>query len=907
MFAFLVASFPATSAVVAMSGSNPPSLMQVGKLRGGGTTVLQKLEAFADVEADSEMGNDLGLDLSVQDTITQAGGPATLAEYCAGPKPGAELPEPVGGTKVKADWGGYGTKYKGKVQEPNADGTVDIKYDDGFTEKNVKMDDVRIRKKQKKSIAKQLAGKPNDDPACKLQEVLKKLQDKLKALSAMVGEFLEGQRAQAADKELPKPPPIRTTPAPKVAPKGGIKPGSKEEAAELESLKEELAGLDSYIKELQAQKEEYNKQIKADGAPTGPTAKPGVKTVDDLINEYLAKIADRQSQVKQLLQDIKEQKAELAKRAGGPMSLDDIVAAVEALEKEVEEAKKKRDELKKSGKLDPELEAVIDAIIESIGKIRKKVDNLVALEEKAEADKIKAEEEAKAAEAAARKKAREEGKDEEEAAAEAAAAAKKKAAAAKKNAELEAMKAANEVQQDLKGAEEGTTKLDTGLHPHGDKWWRYRYEHSHIEALVMIFISSLMLMWSEFWRRFRHQIAVWSSPIGVAPPEDDELQADAHGAIYTIWLKSLADQMLVCIFVFLTVWLIAKTPLIDIFPMVIKPSENMHVPHNGAEYRHLALDICTIFFFAIVFYFGLMFAVATAIRETTSKLEVLETSTPRDAAARISAAQASSVDAARAATAKASAKAMGDIVAPETWENLRKHFVVNVGEMMKQGDPQLEEVSRLVNDDFNRFPLAKYLKFKMRVQGADLFKFSWTMWLPTIGLFMILWALHRYAHMGYVRIMCFAGCVVLVLIICMGLLTKNLLKQFLAEPEGKPSEEREKSIHEKLPTEAIVLTGLEFSLFFVCYGVARMICQPWMWELHFWPVLILTGVAIVASIAFYLLIAPGIPSFIAVMAMPPYLSPDDIDTMKAVAQEQNAQALTPGRQSHHEQQQSKRN
>merc|ERR1719272_984825 len=365
----------------------------------------------------------------------------------------------------------------------------------------------------------------------------------------MVAEWLDGQRTQLADKELPKPPKAVAKPVPKVAPKGGIKPGSKEEADELESLKEELAGLDSYIKELEAQEQEYDKQFKANGAPAaGPAAAPGVKTVDDLLNEYLGKIAQRQSRVKELLQRIKVQKAELAKIAGGPMSLDDILAAVEALEKEVEEAKKKRDELKASGNLDPELKAVIDAIIKSIGKIRKKVDNLVALEEKAKADKIKAEEEAKAAEAAARKKAREEGKDEEEAAAEAAAAAKKKAADAKKKSDLESMKAAHEVEQDLKGAESDTTKLDTGLHPHGDKWWRYRYEHSHIEALIMIFISTLMLMWSEVFRHLTRLIGIWSVPVGAKPPDEEEFQEESHGVIYGLWLKSLADQMLVCIF-----------------------------------------------------------------------------------------------------------------------------------------------------------------------------------------------------------------------------------------------------------------------------------------------------------------------------------------------------------------------
>merc|ERR1740117_1912158 len=119
----------------------------------------------------------------------------------------------------------------------------------------------------------------------------------------------------------------------------------------------------------------------------------------------------------------------------------------------------------------------------------------------------------------------------------------------------------------------------------------------------------------------------------------------------------------------------------------------------------------------------------------------------------------------------------------------------------------------------------------------------------------------------------------------MALLTKSLIKQFLEEPDGKPKINEKKSIHETLPTEGIVLHGLEFLLFFVCYGVARMICQPWMWELHFWPVAILTGVAILSSIAFYPIVAPGIPSFIAAMAMPPYVGPDDIDLMRAVAVE----------------------
>merc|ERR1719265_1366878 len=104
----------------------------------------------------------------------------------------------------------------------------------------------------------------------------------------------------------------------------------------------------------------------------------------------------------------------------------------------------------------------------------------------------------------------------------------------------------------------------------------------------------------------------------------DDLKEETHGTMYILWLNIFAEQMMVCLLVFLTVWLIAKTHLVEVFPVIIKPSDDMHVPHNADEYRRLALDICTIFFFAIVFYFSLMFSVAHNTRTMTTELEGFE-------------------------------------------------------------------------------------------------------------------------------------------------------------------------------------------------------------------------------------------------------------------------------------------
>merc|ERR1719491_1302953 len=215
----------------------------------------------------------------------------------------------------------------------------------------------------------------------------------------------------------------------------------------------------------------------------------------------------------------------------------------------------------------------------------------------------------------------------------------------------------------------------------------------------MIFISFLMFCWSEFWHTAKHHFNLWA----VAPGEEamssiEELQEETHGAIYACWLHFLADQMLVCIFVFLTLWLIAKTPMVELFPFVIQPSEAMHVPngpHAVQEYRTLALDICTIFFFAIVFYFGLMFSVAHEMTTLTTKMETLEKASSRGNGMGHTASLAEH----KTWKQKIAHHSMGSIVDTEHhYERVVSNFVTVMNKQMvtHTSDQDLKEVSRLV-------------------------------------------------------------------------------------------------------------------------------------------------------------------------------------------------------------------
>merc|ERR1719316_2406725 len=110
--------------------------------------------------------------------------------------------------------------------------------------------------------------------------------------------------------------------------------------------------------------------------------------------------------------------------------------------------------------------------------------------------------------------------------------------------------------------------------------------------------------------------------------------------------------------------------------------------------------------------------------------------------------------------------------------------------------------------------------------------------------------LHRYQHMGYIRIM------------------GALLLTFIVVLLGM--------------AEWVMVFVLHYILFFLCYGAARFLCQKWMWQLHFWPVFMLLCLIVLLSAVFVFLIAPMIPLFAAAMAMPPYVDPSNAEMIHEV-------------------------
>jgi hypothetical protein len=395
--------------------------------------------------------------------------------------------------------------------------------------------------------------------------------------------------------------------------------------------------------------------------------------------------------------------------------------------------------------------------------------------------------------------------------------------------------------------------------------------------MIMIFIVLLYLIWNVVVKQLKHRIHVLSLPPGSQPKSQvEEIADESHGAMYLLWLHGMAEQMLVCILVFLTVWSIAQTPLIHVIPQILRPSKDMRVPHDGGEYQRLATDICTIFFFAIMFYYCLMLSVAHECRALTMDLQEFEEQSQ-------SARSAGSAGSAGSAAWRPH-KLVSVASSSGQWTNCKKHFVVHMShEMQTTSSKEYIEIQRLLGTDMSMFPLWHYLRLNVRISVVNLFSLSWIMWVPVVICFVIFMLCHRYGHMGYVRIMTFFGLCLLGIILSMAWRVSSATNVIQQGTEPAPT--TKKTIHNTINTENVYLGSLQFALFFICYGVSRTICQTWMWELHFWPVLCLTVLAIVSAVLFVWLVAPAIPSFCAVMAIPPYVDPQNVQVMLHVAQE----------------------
>mmetsp|Transcript_78778 Transcript_78778/g.148634 ORF Transcript_78778/g.148634 Transcript_78778/m.148634 type:complete len:947 (-) Transcript_78778:129-2969(-) len=860
-----------------------------------------------------------------------------LEEYCKG----EEEPEFVENQPVMSNWKGYGTHYPGVIHSKNSDGTVDIMYDDGWLEQRVPESNIKPI-----SNGNQQQRKKRDDAVCELAEDVAEVKDDLKDANKNVAVYLASKRAAAtgtvaAPESLEDVDAAGAASAPAAAEAAAPSPASMadmdgEQADYLQQLKDELEEVEDAISQEQAMIESNEQAIQGLAAQQESHGTSHTKTVDDLIAEYIARIEDRKDLLTKLREKRHKQEVQLAGMGKSTVSLEAIQDNIKDMDTDMEEIKAKRDKLKKENRLDDELRAAVDSVIRHGGKLDKKVDKLVRAKEEAAMAELEAKEAARVADAMAvaakadaakaEAKAREEEKAEEageaeserseadeevarEVAAKNEAAAKeaeeRKEAAEKKAKEKEAelFKAGEEVEEELKEVEKEAETLDTGVHPHGDKWWRYRYEHSYVESGLMIFVCVLMLFYVKMLNWLRKEVYERSG------------MRTGTGTMYTRWLEFTSLQMLACLVVFLTVWLLDHCGLFHFLVIYLRGNKSMRLPVHGKQYRQVAFDICVVIIFTCLFYFVLMYSIVHwnfiklrkwARSDTESTFYGREDSGhPSLQPSLFSGSSSLNLNPSQIVGERsmhAVKRSMTFFGSEDEFKERKEYFVTHI-RGYKKVEKKLKEIdasnANLTSDEIlERFPFFKYLRANVRAVTDDLLELQSNLWLAIIATFIVLCALHYFLHVGYLRVMAFFLLMQMsTLGACMFLVHRvnSTVESEMASSlmTGEESETLERlrrdstGVQDKTSVKAsliknLVIDLLQYTMFFLCYGASRSICQPWMWKLHFWVVAGVTMFTAVLAAIFMTVFAPFMSAFAASMAMPPYVDTDNVAQMEEV-------------------------
>jgi len=644
-----------------------------------------------------------------------------------------------------------------------------------------------------------------------------------------------------------------------------------------------LASKDQEIIDLENQVRANDGELMGFYSVTTTFAPGGVKTVDQLIAQYKARIAERDDRIAMLKQKLKEQKNYMTAAGIGAAAKAPLKTMGEKMNKLtglIDQARNKRDTIAKEGKLDPELNAVLGRLVNQEEVLTHTLGKLGAIEDKVETSRSKIEEKRQAL---VKKFGDNVGEIEH---------GLKSVAEKTDLYEIEMLKVAEDFGRALLNVQADTKELETGVHPHGAKWWRYRYEHAYVEAFMLIFVCILMLIWDGVYRNLRRRMYAMSMA--------KEMDTVLHGTMYVSWLEFMAGELMVSLLSYMTVWTLAKIGVFDCLPFVLISTDHMHLPSSGLEYEYLALDICVVLFFAIVFYYLLMLAVVIwttaklhswVVREVYHKKKThsapgtpaSEAMTPRSRA--LAEAESEHMKQNLAISNMRRTMTVISKLDVEDYHKIKKYFLQEVKKDQELlnvlvGSPQETAEKMTPEEALEAFPFWIYLRLSVRSLVDELFMFGFKLWLCIIATFIMFCFLHRFLFVGYIRIMIVYGVVLIGVLLYVVYDVRKIngyLHDYMAGRFDSPQHTKS---NKGYATETLLMSSLRYLLFFLCYGAARVICQPWMWRLHFYPVLWITISTVIITITFMLYVAPMIPTFAFVMSLPPYLTKENAMVMK---------------------------
>lgn len=490
-----------------------------------------------------------------------------------------------------------------------------------------------------------------------------------------------------------------------------------------------------------------------------------------------------------------------------------------------------------------------------------------------------------------------------------------------------------EVETSAESVEVAAFDLQTGVHPHGLKWWRFRWEYSLIEAIMLIFLILLVMITHACINKGQSITAVFmpTKMVGFSS------MLNLHNITFTTCVKEFAVlgvlQGVIWImnqFGFFD-WMLTHSPALAARePMAmaqmngalslaqVAASFSMHLPNTGADLVYTLRCVNMHLFLGIAFYFLVMYhVVVSAIHifsmfleaeddgahekyQSALSIEHFLSGTPRgglrDAdVSRLTVSAGGGMPKRRttsfqefgsSSTSAALRWTGGCLKKTEDFQNVRRYFIHHVLKRQDLCEYLVKEAEladdKALEDTLHRIYLYRYLSVHIRKRLIEMIIIDVRIWLAMVFVLVCDVGLHVFAHVSFVEILPLYITLAFSVQVWQIRHAHSQLK-IIASHEAAtataedPSEEERhgNSFGQRHRLDLWTVRVQQLILLLICYSGARVLASPYMWTDYFNLSCFIIAVLFLLYLFHVFIGTIWIILDMIVYSLPPYINDDE--------------------------------
>lgn len=434
-------------------------------------------------------------------------------------------------------------------------------------------------------------------------------------------------------------------------------------------------------------------------------------------------------------------------------------------------------------------------------------------------------------------------------------------------------------------------KFQTEVHPHGYKWWRFRWEYAFVEAntlnaLVFVAMGLYFVL---------HQL---SDSITKLQPKLNTVGTSV-ASLYCRLCQRGSYELSILAFLAFLLWALEECGLFVYLVEANPVKAGMETVHGGSHMhwpttdRHLIYTLRTVnmhFFIGMLLYLLLMYHVshgAICILEQFMKHEspdfytrfVLSGGLPSEFDGKPEEVRRKGEILASLFNNKGF---LGKILTSDTTMRLVVgHFDVDADYMHLKhcvAEQLQKPLGSLHYSALPELPIYPYIAMKLQRALEDMIVIDWRVWVMVQVVLVVQALIHYYGHVAVMELLPFSIAFCVVILTCQFVWTRRMAS-YVVDPKNH----FETDVVADNSFANWMLWVQQLNFFFLCFSAARLFFSSFFWIDYFSMTCVLAGVFLCLYLVFVLMGSLIVPMFIIMLSVQ-RVTEEDVHDMKMILQ-----------------------